>query len=462
MTNRKPKKNGDSKPCVSKTLIKAVDACIEAWLGGNDLTWSHIYTPSIKALSERNTRRIRKAEDYRELIDWLNDINIIYKRLHAVAAQLKKTPPSNWPRFFGPLIPLPTAQHEPALYNNAEVKGDELNAASGPLVAWLLKEASISKDQKNVWKASSLLNQACFILELIGDYDRVAIHLAELARLNNHTDDFHFAADAFLRCGQAHLHAGNLLDAIQSFDSGLKVIEDRKGRTPPHRVRLRLLSYRAIAKLEADQPMEARRILLEEALPLAEAECSPPAIASVHNRLAIVALKLKEPDQAMQHVLAALQCRFARDMRSEVARSLVTVARVHFARNELEQAVLVWELSLSLQQALNDHESLAQTHYLLATTYALLHEKHEARSPQKLKIAVSSEWFPDASELRLLEQVAHQAPFQKIDLPTSSCRNRAISSFRSCGYLERDSDSKKFPDAPEKARLLVEARRGAG
>jgi tetratricopeptide (TPR) repeat protein len=305
------------------------------------------------------------------------------------------------------------------------------------------------------------LNQVCLLLELTGDFERASIHLAELARLNNHTDDFHFAADAFLRCGQAQLHADCLPDAIQSFDSGLKVIEDHKERTPPHRIRLRLLSYRAIAKLRSDQPLEARRILLEEALPLAESECSPPAIASVHNRLAIVALKLKEPVQAMHHVLVALECRLARDMRSEVARSLVTVARVHHAKNELEQAIFIWELSLSLQQALNDHETLAQTYYLLATVYALLHEKLALRSPQKLAIIVTSEWFPDSTELRLLEQVIQQSAFQKIELLTSSCRTRAITCFRSCGHLERDSDAKKFPDADEKARLLVEARRSA-
>jgi tetratricopeptide (TPR) repeat protein len=182
----------------------------------------------------------------------------------------------------------------------------------------------------------------------------------------------------------------------------------------------------------------------------------------VHNRLAIVALKLKDPDEAMHHVLAALECRLARDMRSEVARSLVTVARVHFAKNDLEQAVFIWELSLSLQQALNDHETLAQTHYLLATAYALLHEKYVARRPQKLKIEMTSEWFSDSTELRLLERVVRQAAIQKIDLQTSNCRTRAIASYRSCGHLERDSDAKKYPNAADKARQLVEARRGTG
>lgn len=452
-------KRCDSKTIVTDEMINAVDTCLDAWLEDNNLSWRHVYT-SGTALSERNTRRIRKAEDYNHLIDWINDINTIYKRLHAIAVEYKKTPPRNWQRFFGRSLPLPTAQHEPALYNNAEVQSDELNAAAGPLITWLLKEVSVANEQKNVWKASSLLNQACFLLELIGDYERAAIHLEELARLNNHTDDFHFAADAYLRCGQAYLHAGCVPDAIESFDSGLKVIEDHKGRTPPHRVRLRLLSYRAIAKLELDQPLEARRILLEEALPLAESECSPPAIASVHNRLAIVALRLKEPGEAMRHVLAALECRLARDMRSEVARSLVTIGRVHYAKNDFEQAVFIWELSLSLQQALNDHEALAQTYYLLATAYALLHAKHVAHNPQKLKIGVTSDWFSNSAELRLLEKIAHQATFQKIELLTSSCRNRAITCFRSCWHLERDSDAKKFPDAIEKARQLVEARRG--
>ena len=452
-------KRSDSKTIVTAKMIQAAHACIDAWLRDNGLTWRNVYTTGM-ALSDRNTRRIRRAEKYSQLIEWINDINTIYKRLHTLAVEQKKTPPKNWQRFFGPSMPLPTVQHEPALYNDAEVKSDELNTIAGPLITWLLKEASIADEQKNVWKASSLLNQACNLLDLIGDSERAAVHLAELARLNNHTDDFHFAADAFLRCGQAQLHAGCLPDAIRSFDSGLKIIEVHKDRTPPHRIRLRLLSYRAIAKLEFDQPLEARRILLEEALPLAESECSPPAIASVHNRLAIVALKLKDPDEAMHHVLAALECRLARDMRSEVARSLVTVARVHFAKNDLEQAVFIWELSLSLQQALNDHETLAQTHYLLATAYALLHEKYVARSPQKLKIEVTSEWFSDSTELQLLERVVRQAAIQKIDLLTSNCRTRAISFYRSCAHLERDTDAKKYPNAADKARQLVEARRG--
>lgn len=440
-------------------MIRTVDKCINAWLKTSGLTWGHVHTAG---LSDRNTRRILKGENFKSVIDWVDELNVLYKRLHAIAAEHEKTPPTNWHHFFSRDFPIPTVRHEPALYNNAEIQSDELKTLVDPLINLLATEAKIAASQNNVWKASSLLNHVCDLDELVGNWSQAEIHLAHLAALNTRTGDFHFAADAYLRRGQALLHDGDAPAALQAFEEGIRVIKKNKDRTPPHRVNLRLLSYKAIAKLEMNDPVEARRILSEDALPLATNECSPPALASVHNRLALVALKIKDLSAAMGHVLVALETRLECDMRSEVARSLATLARVHWAKNEIEQAVFIGELSLHMQQALNDHETLAQTHYFLGTGYAGLHEKVIGRQKQKLTLSVNPDWFRDPREAHLLQQSCDKATFSPTDRRPSNYRNLAIQHFKTCAFLERNTDAKSFPDALTQAQKLVDARRVAG
>jgi len=448
----------DDTATVPPKKLRFARECFDTWLKQKKLGWHQLYLTT-GGLSERNVRRLFEVGNYPNEMAWINALNLLFTRLHEVAKEKKLKLPV-WPDFFSGELPLPTVRNEPALYNKAEIQSDELRSVADPLLNLLEKQAKIAADQKNIWKASGLYNHVCDLAELAGYWTRAEIHLARLAELNTQTGDFHFAADAYLRRGQVLLHNRQAEAALLSIEDGIRVIKDHKGRTPPHRVYLRLLSYKAIAKLDLDDPQEARRILIEEALPLASKECSPPALASVHNRLALVELKLGGLPEAMKHVLLALEIRLKSNMRSEVARSLATLARVHWAMKEIEQAVFIGELSLYLQEALNDHETLAQTHYFLGTAYAELNEDRAGGQKHKLVLRMNPACFRNPNEANLLEKAYDMAAFPPIERRSGEYRTVAIQHFKSCAFHERNMDAKQFPAAAAQAQKLVEARRG--
>jgi tetratricopeptide (TPR) repeat protein len=319
----------ESRPkLVPKELVDRADAAFCAWLRASDLTWPDIYEPQ-EWLSESTVKRIRRAKLDKQFDKWFPKLERLFRRFVAVAHTGGVVPITEqevfgkW-RCFTRTVDHPVAD----VSGQAAIQRKRLAILAGPLIDALLTEARYAGQMKNVWKASELLNHACRLLELTGGWEEASDHLVRLARLNAQTGDFDFQADALLRLGQSRYHAKNFPAAAEIFRSGLEVLKHRQDKSPPQRIVLRLNSYLAMASMKSDAD-RAHAILVDECLPLARANGWRAAEASVHNRIAVVDLSRNRLPDALKSILQATKIRFKLQLRSEAARSLLTLADIH-------------------------------------------------------------------------------------------------------------------------------------
>lgn len=425
---------------VSFELAQFVCERLEGWVKTAGVTWAEVETTD-RSLSKSSIKRIKSPPENTPEEKWRAGVGRLVGRLEEIAKKKGIRGPDDWDILFEKRLPRPPGMPITlpfAVFNTPQIQKDGLAKLADPLIERLLNDALSAQGIGNVWKASGLFNQAGRLLEMSRDWDRAAGVLRQLAALNEKTGDFHFHADALLREGQAYLHAGNAKLAGETFQRGLDVIHAHRDRSPPSRIKLRLLNYLALTRLSLNQPTEAWEMLLKESLPLATDTGSPASVASVHNRLANVALELENYDHAFEYILSAIKGRFSLDMLSEVARSLTILGRIHAGRKETVQAILIWELSIHLQRMLKDHEGFAQTNLLLGKAFL-----HLAAGAVTTASEVSLEFRPGLftanQEFQLLKAIAEKAKFQgRIVL-----RDRAISFaetyLNQCAHAEKDA-----------------------
>ncbi len=445
---------------VPQALAKRVGSRLDRWVRTSGLSWDQIYNSD--GLSRSTVKRIKHPTEETVFDTWIERLGDLFTQFIIVANRHKKTPPSPWEKFFGEGVPQPPGGLglPPAVFSDAEVRKDELTRLAEPLIDYLQSNALNAGGLKNVWKESGLLNKLCLLLEMTSDWERAAECLHQLGLLNRHTGDFHFYADALLREGQAQLHAGDPQAAESTFQIGLRVIEDNEERFPPCRIQLRLLNYLAIAQLSLGDTPAAWKTLSTKSLPLAKKAGSPASVASVHNRLAIVALKLVKLDDAFMHILTALSGRLSRDMRSEVARSLTTLGWVHVERKEPTQAILIGEISLRLQQMLGDHEGIAHTYLLLGTAFLDLAGFRSGKKEERITLKLSPALFLDKVEYRILVSVAKEVKFGEIKISSLKIFPRAEICFQQCIRAEREWSLAQFTrEAEMKLKQLREPSR---
>jgi tetratricopeptide (TPR) repeat protein len=308
-------------------------------------------------------------DKYPQIEVWLADLVPIYQRVNQLR-QSRGQSGLSWQAFFGSEFPLPPSQLGFEVLARTKLADDRLVEAVAPLIEHLTYLYESTRDKEDVWKASQILAHLCNALELGARWHELAKYSGLLAALNRRTDDFHFAADALLRRGQALYHLREFDAAESCLEDGLKEIDSVSNKTPPYRTQLRLLNYLAIVKSEKGQHAEAIKLLRERCLRLAEMECSGAAIASVQNRLGIINLNMGLPAEAKQYLIEALDARVQMGMITEASRTLFSLGRAFRAGGELRQAVFVWQVARLLQQRYDDLDMLGETELACGELYA--------------------------------------------------------------------------------------------
>jgi tetratricopeptide (TPR) repeat protein len=312
--------------------------------------------------------------------------------------------------FFGEGFP-PATDLSFTLLSRPRFNVSRITESAVPLVQYLRYSFESSKYRVNIWKNSQILRHLCHVLELIEDWDEAARYLGILAEMNRKTGDFHFAADALLRKGQALYYAQKLDAADACLSAGLAVIDGFANKAPPYRTKLRLLNYLSMVKSDRGDNAGAFDILVNQCLPLAEEKCSEAAVASVQNRLGIVCLRMKDVVDAKQHLAEALEFRASVGMMSEAAKTLFAVGRAYREALELRQAAFLLELSAILQIQNDDFEMLGETQFECATVYCTFDD-----IDFPIAVSCSSVDFPDRKLRGTLEKLREIAGFSEIRL----------------------------------------------
>jgi tetratricopeptide (TPR) repeat protein len=286
-------------------------------------------------------------------------------------------------------------------------------------------------------KSSTCISKHAYfdrLLERTNQWGQAEINLGSLAKLNTDTGDFHFAANAHLRRGQAQLRAGFPKRANESFLTALKIIKQNEGKTPPYRVHLRLLNYQALVLRAKGELPKALDKLKNESLPMANDHCSRAAFASVINRIALVECELKDFASAYSHILEAIRIRLKFNMRSEAVRSLLILGTIHEGNGEQEKELFVWELALRWQQYLGDDESMPEALFRIGSLYMKL---MTANSEKKITtIELTLRRFSGLPEFDLLEPIAKETGFEGIQVKASGLRQSARNAFVRCTDVE--------------------------
>lgn len=383
-------------------LVAVARKKVEQWREQDNFTMQELQTTG---LSRAVIYRILSNEKGWLREEWLCALAKLFNRINAKLPDEKRR---SWQDVFGEGFPVPPLRPDSALSNYADVARSELRRRARPLAEFLDAEFSIAADQQNVWKASQLLIRLCELYELTAEWSRAADRFAILAELNRTTGDFHYAADALLRRGIALFYDGMAAEAETSFRKGLDLLTDYSNKIPPPRTQLRLLNYLAMARSEQGDHAQARNLLETKSLRLAKDRGSDAALASVWNRLGVVCLKLDDVPAAFDYLVKALERRTELKMRSEAARTLLTLGAAHERLGALPEAIAVWKLSATLQKKLGDHEWLARTCYELGRGYAQLSRTTRWPESSMIMVTLSKTNFPDVRELRALKALSDQ------------------------------------------------------
>ena len=129
-------------------------------------------------------------------------------------------------------------------------------------------------------------------------------------------------------------------------------------------------------------------------------------MASVWNRLGVVCLKLDEVPDAFDYLVRAIEKRADLEMRSEAARTLLTLGTAHERRGELSQAIAVWHLSANLQKKLRDYEWLARTCFELGRSYGRMRRTMQRGHQSEIVVVFDASSFWDSRELRALRMLS--------------------------------------------------------
>jgi tetratricopeptide (TPR) repeat protein len=392
-----------STPNDYKHFVRRAKARITAWRRQHSIVWAEVETDGLKRAT---IARIFATEKDRSLEDWLIKLAALFTRLNAVCIGKKvQANHRSWEDIFGHDFPKPPVAPDFSVSNYADVAIGKVRKLSTPLIEFFDTEFRSANDQKNIWKASQFLVHLCELYELTADWQRAADSFAMLAEINKKTGDFHHVADSLLRRGLALFYAGLAKEAETQFQNGLDVIAEHSSKTPPFRTELRLWNYLALAKNELGDSEGARRLLETRSLHLAKNRSSQAAVASVHNRLGIVCLRLGDLPAAADNLIQALEIRVKLSMRSEAVRTLFVLGNVHESKGELPQAILIWQITVALQRALRDYESIAKTSFELGRTYILLHDNPVLEKEASLSVSLTPASFVNDLELRTIQQM---------------------------------------------------------
>lgn len=414
-------------------LIEHAATCVTSVLQTHAIKKSELPTTNLsKATIDRRLNSANHSR-YDDATKWLRELVPIYKRTNDIVVE-KGSPPLSWAQFFGDEFPLPPHDVSFAALSRARFSDRRLLEAASPLVSHLTNAYEASKNKGNVWKLGQVLSNLCHTLELTENWPEASRYFAALAKLNERTGDFHFRADALLRQGQALYFCGRLSEAEVSLRAGLSVIDDHEA--PPYRTKLRLLNYLAMVKSDLSEHETAEKILLEQCLPLAEAKCSHAAVASVHNRLGIILLKMGR-QEAERHLISALVARTDMNMISEASKTLFLLGRTHRTNGLLKQAILLWEVAIRLQLQHDDFEILGETQFECGCAYA---DYPESQFP--LTVTCSPVNFPNRELRRPLDRLRELAEIDEVSV--SRARDglrRAHERLLSSAYHSKDDQA---------------------
>jgi tetratricopeptide (TPR) repeat protein len=431
-------------------FLKHAKERILAWREQSNIGWKDIYTGG---LTRPTVHRILAPEARRTREEWLTRLAKLFNRINSVYAVKFKTSHRSWESLFGDDFPHPPVSLDLTVSNYAEVGLAKMRTLTAPVIQFLESEFRTANDQQNVWKASQFLVHVCELYELTAEWARAAECAGKLAELNERTGDFHHVADALLRQGLALYYNRNAKEAKTKFERGLSVIAEYSSKVPPYRTQLRLSNYLALANNELGDSLLARQILESNSLPLAKDRCSRAAVASVENRLGVICLRLNDLRAAADYLISALGTRVQLSMRSEAARTMVTLGTVHERMGEPLQAAFIWHVSAGLQAALRDSEVLAKTFYELGCLYVRLQQAPLWYRGDELVVGLSANHFPEPKELCALEKICERERPQDLRIAKHRLLQLARREFEAAIYWDTDLDRKTIADL---ARLELE------
>ncbi len=424
-------------------VTKAKDQ-VGAWKGQHSIVWADVETDGLKRAT---IARIFTAEKGRSLEDWLTKLAALFNRINVICVNKQfQTNPRSWEDIFGHDFPKPPVTPDRGVSNYADVAVGKVRRLSTPLIEFFETEFRSANDQKNIWKASQFLIRLCELYELTANWQRAADAFAKLAELNKQTGDFHHVADALLRQGLALFYAGLAKEAEARFQNGLDVIAEHSSKTPPFRTELRLLNYLALAKNELGDSEGARRLLETRSLPLAQNRSSKAAVASVHNRLGIVCLRLGDLAAAAEYLSRALEMRIQLSMRSEAVRTLFVLGSVHERKGELPQAILIWQITVELQKTLRDYESIAKTAFELGRSYIFLFDSPIWEKEDRISVSLIDANFPDNRELKSLHKLREGGGPDKFTSSKDALVRMAQHELEAAIYWDTEIGGKRIAD----------------
>lgn len=425
-------------------FVKKAKAKVTAWRRQHSIVWAEVETDGLKRAT---IARIFAVEKNRSLENWLTKLAALFTRLNVVCVAKKvQANHRSWEEIFGHDFPPPPVTPDPAVSNYADVAVGKARRLATPLIEFFETEFRAANDQKNIWKASQFLIRLCELYELTANWERATISFAKLAELNKQTGDFHHVADALLRQGLALFYAGFAKEAEAQFQNGLDVIAEHSSKTPPFRTELRLLNYLALAKNELGDSESARRLLETRSLPLAQNRSSKAAVASVHNRLGIVCLRLGDLAAAAEYLSCALEMRIQLSMRSEAVRTLFVLGSLHERKGELPQAILIWQITVELQKTLRDYESIAKTSFELGRSYVSLFNNPIWEEEDRLSISLCAANFPDNRELKSLQRLRESGGPDKFTPRKAALVRMAQYALEAAIYWDTELGSKRIAD----------------
>lgn len=249
-----------------------------------------------------------------------------------------------------------------------------------------------------------LIDTKAMTFEELRSWHHAANELRQLIELDLKLEDYAIAVRNLLRRGIALYQCGRFPEARDVLIEAETLIEKRLPKYGEIRTTVKIWDYLGLTLLRCGDAQQAIEWLSKaDKLPHEKQLATPLASASRLVRKGIAYMELNDTDNARKHLFRGLAIRVKLCVLSELSRGLRYVGLLHFQLQEWRQALCIWDLCESVQDAFDDNAERAKLRYYRAELFRRWSTREGDPIGESILLPNFEELFPTVEERALLK-----------------------------------------------------------